>query len=69
MNHDGLVFHATLDTVALKAEVLIGPCVAAMTFESAAGKSQAKCYVIVSIERVMKPCRSTIGAANDAGGG
>src|SRR2546430_5568372 len=69
MNHDGLVFHATLDTVALKPEVLIGPCVAARTFESATGKSHAKCCTKASVERVMKPCLSTIAVAKDAGGG
>src|ERR1700687_6022350 len=69
MYHDGFVFHATLETLVPKAEAIIGPCVAARTFASAAGKSQAKCFTIVSVDRLMKPCLSTIGSANVGGGG
>jgi hypothetical protein len=57
MYHDGFVFHATLDTLVPKAEAIIGPCVAARTRASAAGKSQAKCFTIVSVGRLMKPFR------------
>src|SRR5258705_46429 len=69
MYHDGFVFHATLDTFAPKAEVAIGVCVAASTRASAGGRSQAKCFAIASVDRLMKPCASMIGAANDAAGG
>src|SRR6267143_6581331 len=44
MNHDGFVFHATPDTWAPKAETAIGPCVAASTRASLAGRSDAKCF-------------------------
>src|SRR5258705_7972418 len=67
--HDGFVFHATLDSFAPKAEVAIGVCVAASSRASAGGRSQAKCFTIVSVDRLMKPCASMIGAANDGAGG
>src|SRR4030095_16929069 len=69
MYQDGFVFHATFETFAPKAEPLIGPCVAATTRASAAGKSDAKCFTTASVERVRKPSLSTIGAANAGGGG
>src|SRR5438552_17924134 len=69
MYHDGFVFHATLDTLVPQAEAIIGPCVAARARASAAGKSQAKCFTIVSVDRLMKPSFSMSGAANVGGGG
>jgi hypothetical protein len=44
MYHDGLVFHATCDTLAANADAAIGFCVAARTAASAAGRSQANCF-------------------------
>src|SRR5256885_13924265 len=55
MYHDAFVFHATLDTLVPKAETTIGPCIAA--------RARA------SVDRLMKPCLSMIGAANVGGGG
>src|SRR5258705_9149454 len=55
MYHDGFVFHAAVDTLVPKAEARIGPCVAASTRASAAGRSDAKCFTIASVERLMKP--------------
>jgi len=46
--HDGLVFHATLDTLVAKAEVLMGPWVAATTRASAGGRSDAKSFTTAS---------------------
>src|SRR6202171_2506306 len=69
MYHDGFVCHATVDTLVPKAAALIGPCVAASTRASAAGRSDAKCFTNASTGRVMKPRLSTLGAANEGGGG
>src|SRR6266850_7884281 len=69
MYHDGFAFHATADTLASHAETLIGPCTAATTRASAAGRSEAKCFTTASAGRLMKPSLSTIGAANEGGGG
>src|SRR5580765_704043 len=63
MYQDGFFFHATLDTLVPKDAALIGPCVAATTRASAGGRSDAKCFTIASVDRVMKPCLSMIGAA------
>jgi hypothetical protein len=69
MYHDGLVFHAAADTLASNAETLIGPCVAATTRASFAGKSDPKCFTTASVGKVMKPWLSTIGAVSAGGGG
>src|SRR5262245_5590124 len=66
---DGLLFHATLNTLLPKAETLMGPWVAATTRASAGGRSDAKCLTTASMGRVMKPCASTIGAASAGGAG
>src|SRR5262245_53387049 len=60
--HDGLVFHATLDTLVSNAETWMGPWVAATTRASAGGRSDAKCLTTASVGRLMKPCESTTGA-------
>src|SRR6266487_6658476 len=64
MYHDGFVFHATVDTFVPKAEAMMGPCVAATTRASAAGRSDAKCFTTASVGRLMNPCWSMIGAVN-----
>src|SRR5882672_12242295 len=69
MYHDGFIFHAAADTWAAKAEALIGPCVAATTRASAGGRSDAKCLTTASVDRLKKPCLSTMGAASAGGGG
>src|SRR5262249_60944635 len=66
---EGFFVHAAPDTLVPKAAALIGPWVAATRRASASGRSDAKCFTIASVDRVMNPCLSTIGAASAGGGG
>src|SRR5450432_2540657 len=69
MYQDGFDFQATYVTLAPNADVAIGVWVAASMFASFTFTSQAKCFTMASEERLMKPCASTIGAANAGCGG
>src|SRR5687767_4839617 len=67
--HEGLVFHAAVETFCSKALLWIGPCVAVITAVLEAGRSCAKCLLTPSGVSRRKPAESALMWAKPGAGG